>query len=203
MIPLGLGGLFIAGFITRVQFLDRSLWLDEAWVANSIRAASLHQAIYYDDWLQTTPPLFIALSRLITALFGTSNAALRALPAFSGIISVMLFLFLAVRLLKTSALITTLLFVFSPRLILYSQSVKQYSTDVLSTVTLLLLGHLYMENHSERWFYLLLAGFVALSFLSYNVMLFLRLSCTPPSYNLICGRKRTILQSRSILIGRG
>lgn len=174
MILLGLGGLLIAGVITRVQFLERSLWLDEAWVANSIRAASLHQAIYYDAWLQTTPPLFIALSRVITTLFGTSNAAFRALPVFSGIISVMLFSFLAVRLLKPCfALIATLLFVFSPRLILYSQSVKQYSTDVLSTVALLLLGHLYLEKHSERSFYVLLAGFVALSFLSYSAMLFL------------------------------
>src|SRR5262245_1585196 len=50
---LVLGGLLLAGVITRVQFLDRSLWLDEAWVANSIRAPSLQQAIYYDDWLQT------------------------------------------------------------------------------------------------------------------------------------------------------
>jgi hypothetical protein len=82
-----LGGLLLAGIITRVYSLDRSLWLDEAWVANSIQSASLGQAIYYDDWLQTTPPLFIALSRLITAL-GTSNVAFRALPAFAGIVSI-------------------------------------------------------------------------------------------------------------------
>jgi len=56
LILLILCGLLAAGVITRVQFLDRSLWLDEAWVANSIRAANLQQAIYYDDWLQTTPP---------------------------------------------------------------------------------------------------------------------------------------------------
>jgi hypothetical protein len=66
---LVLGGLVLAGVITRVQFLDRSLWLDEAWLANSILAASLPQAIYYDDWLQTTPPLFVALARLVTAVF--------------------------------------------------------------------------------------------------------------------------------------
>jgi uncharacterized membrane protein len=114
------------------------LWLDEAWVANSIRAASLQQAIYYDHWLQTTPPLFIALSRLVTAVFGTSNVAFRALPALSGIVSVLLFSFLALRLLKPSfAIIAILLFVFSPRVILYSQSLKQYSTDVLSTISLL------------------------------------------------------------------
>src|SRR5919108_5000196 len=88
---LALGGLLLAGIMTRVQFLDRSLWLDEAWVANSVLAASLSQAIYYDDWLQTTPPLFVALTRVVTAVFGTSNIAFRALPALSGVVSVLLF----------------------------------------------------------------------------------------------------------------
>jgi uncharacterized membrane protein len=171
---LVLGGLVLAGVITRVQFLDRSLWLDEAWLANSILAASLPQAIYYDDWLQTTPPLFVALARLVTAVFGTSNVAFRALPALSGIVSVLLFSFIALRLLKPSfAMIALLLFVFSPRVILYSQSLKQYSTDVLSTISLLALGCLYIEKRDDPWFYGLLAAFVVLSFLSYPAMLFL------------------------------
>ena len=174
LVLLTLGGLLAAAVITRVHLLDRSLWLDEAWVANSIRASSLHQAIYYDDWLQTNPPLFIALSRLVTAVFGTSNVAFRALPALSGIVSMLLFSFIALRLLKPGfAMIAILLFVFSPRVILYSQSLKQYSTDVLSTISLLVLGYLYIEKRADRWFYVLLAAFVALSFLSYPAMLFL------------------------------
>src|SRR5262245_51806640 len=174
LILLILCGLLAAGVITRVQFLDRSLWLDEAWVANSIRAPSLQQAIYYDEWLQTNPPLFIALSRLVTAVFGTSNVAFRALPALSGIVSVLLFSFMALRLLKPSfAMIAILLFVFSPRVILYSQSVKQYSTDVFSTISLLVLGYLYIEKRDDHAFYLLLAAFAVLSFLSYPAMLFL------------------------------
>jgi uncharacterized membrane protein len=174
LVFLVLGGLLLAGFITRLYLLDRSLWLDEAWVANSIRAPSLHQAIYYDDWLQTTPPLFIALSRLTTALIGTSNVAFRVLPALSGIVSLLLFAFIALRFLKPSfAMIAILLFVFSPRVILYSQSVKQYSTDVLSTISLLVLGSLYIERRNDHSFYLLLAAFAVLSFLSYPAMLFL------------------------------
>jgi uncharacterized membrane protein len=173
LVLLVLGGLVLAGVITRVQFLDRSLWLDEAWVANSILAPSLSQAIYYDDWLQTTPPLFVALTRLVTAVFGTSNVAFRTLPALSGIVSVLLFSFIALRLLKPSfAMIAILLFVFSPRMMLYSQSLKQYSTDVLSTISLLALGYLYISKRDDRWFYGLLAAFVVFSFLSYPAMLF-------------------------------
>jgi hypothetical protein len=174
--PVGLIVLFallVAGVVSRVYFLDRSVWLDEAWVANSLLARSLGEAFYYDAWLQTSPPLFIVLGRVFTYFFGTSNVALRALPAISGIIAVVLLAFLALRLLRPSfALLALLLFVFSPRTILYSQSVKQYSTDVLSTIGLLTLGQVYLEKYSDRWFYGLLAGVIVLSFLSYPAMLF-------------------------------
>jgi len=170
---LALGGLLLVGAITRISYLDRSLWLDEAWVANSIRSGSLYQAFYYDDWLQTTPPLFIVISRLITTLFGASNVAFRMLPVFAGIVSILLFSFIALRLLRPSyAMIATLLFVFNPRLILYSQSLKQYSTDVLSTLSFIAVGHMYMEKRTDRWFYVLVASFVALSFLSYPMIVF-------------------------------
>ncbi len=45
-----------------VQNIGRSLWLDEAWVANSIHAPSLREMFYYPDWLQTNPPSFLLLS---------------------------------------------------------------------------------------------------------------------------------------------
>ena len=121
VVLLILCALLVAGVASRVHFLDRSLWLDEAWVANSMQAASLRGAFYYDEWLQTSPPLFIVIGRFFIYLFGTSNVALRVLPAFSGIIAVFLLSFLAFRLLRPSfALLAVLLFVFSPRVILYS-----------------------------------------------------------------------------------
>jgi len=170
---LTLGGLLLAGAIVRLSYLERSLWLDEAWVANSIQSPTLYGALYYDDWLQTTPPLFVVMSRVIATLFGTSNVAFRILPAVAGIISILLFGFTAFRLLKPNyAVIATLLFVFNPQLILYSQSLKQYSTDVLSTVIFIVVGYMYMAKRSDRWFYVLLASFVVLSFLSYQVIVF-------------------------------
>jgi 4-amino-4-deoxy-L-arabinose transferase-like glycosyltransferase len=173
VLALILGGLLLVGAIMRLSYLDRSLWLDEAWVANSVQSPTLHEAFYYDDWLQTTPPLFVVMSRVITALFGTSNMAFRIFPAVAGIISVLLFGFIAFRLLKPNyAMIATLLFVFNPRLILYGQSLKQYSTDVLSTVIFIVAGYMYMTKRTDRAFYVLLASFVALSFLSYQMIVF-------------------------------
>ena len=165
--------LLLAGIASRVHLLGRSLWLDEAWVANSMQAPTLSGAFFYDDWLQTSPPLFIALGRASILLLGTSNVALRVLPACFGVLAILLFVFIAFKFLKpTFALIGVLLFVVSPRVIVYSQSLKQYSSDVLATVGLLVLALVFLDKRSDRWFWGLFAGAVALSFLSYPAMLF-------------------------------
>ena len=60
--------------------LGRSLWLDEAWVANSALAATWRGMFYYSGWVQTTPPLFLTLERAFVGLFGLSNVSLRLVP---------------------------------------------------------------------------------------------------------------------------
>jgi hypothetical protein len=173
-VSLILSVLFIAAVFTRVHLLGRSLWLDEAWIANAVLAPSLREAIYYDAWLQTAPPFFIVLTRLALLLFGISNATLRIVPALSGIASAILISFIALKLLKPIfAIIAVSLFVFCPDIILYSQSLKQYSTDVLCAVALLALALFHLEKRSGRSFYLAITGFVVLAFLSYPAILFL------------------------------
>jgi hypothetical protein len=165
--------LLLAGIASRIHLLGRSLWLDEAWVANSMQAPTLSGAFFYEDWLQTSPPLFIALGRVSILLLGTSSVALRFLPAFAGILAMFLFAVLAFKFLRPIfALIALLLFIVSPRVIVYSQSLKQYSSDVLATTGLLVLGLFYLEKRSDQCFWALLAGAVFFSFLSYSAMLF-------------------------------
>ena len=173
VVLLILGSLLLAGIVSRVHLLGRSLWLDEAWVANSMQAPTLSAAFFYDDWLQTSPPLFIALGRAFILLLGSSNVALRFLPALSGILAMFLFAALAFKFLRPIfALLALLLFIVSPRVIVYSQSLKQYSSDVLATIGLLVLGLFYLEKRSDDWFWGLLAGAVVFSFLSYSAMFF-------------------------------
>lgn len=90
LILLILCGLLAAGVITRVQFLDRSLWLDEARVANSIGASAYTKRSITMTGCRRTH-LFIALSRLVTAAFGTSYLAFQPLSVLSGLVSVLLF----------------------------------------------------------------------------------------------------------------
>jgi hypothetical protein len=64
----------------RLDGLDRSLWLDEAWVANSVLAPDLRGMFFYEDWLQTSPPLFLLLVRGTVKLLGASNLTFRLVP---------------------------------------------------------------------------------------------------------------------------
>lgn len=35
------------------------MWLDEAWVASSVRTGTWEGLFFYPGWLQTSPPLFL------------------------------------------------------------------------------------------------------------------------------------------------
>src|SRR5580658_7233610 len=74
------GALLLAVLGLGIFGMSRSLWLDEAWVANSVQAPSLSGMFYYPGWLQVNPPLFLLLVRGVVRLAGASNAAFRLIP---------------------------------------------------------------------------------------------------------------------------
>src|SRR5579863_4334225 len=68
--------------------IERSLWLDETWVANSVLQPALSGMFNYPDWLQTTPPLFLLLERGVVQVFGLSNFTLRIIPLALSLVAV-------------------------------------------------------------------------------------------------------------------
>jgi hypothetical protein len=137
----------VYGVLQRCSGLGRSLWLDEAWVANSVSAPSLEGMFYYDAWLQSSPPLFLLLVRLTVAPFGPSNTSFRAVPFFMGILAILSMLLFAARTLSRQyALLAWTLLVLSPFAIDYSKELKQYSSELAVSATILLLTSLYVEN---------------------------------------------------------
>jgi uncharacterized membrane protein len=149
-------GVAVSGVVLRSSSLGRSLWLDEAWVANSVSERSLAGMFYYDAWLQTSPPLFLLLVRVVVALFGLSNTVLRAVPAAMGILAVFIMLLFAQRILSRQfAMLAWVLLVFSPVAVNYSRQLKQYSAELAVTTTILLMCALYIENGTTRRFWLL------------------------------------------------
>ncbi|HQO58021.1 MAG TPA: glycosyltransferase family 39 protein [Candidatus Omnitrophota bacterium] len=132
-----------AGVIFRaIQYLyNRSLWFDEAVVANKIGDYSLLELINGADASKSLayPPGFLAAEKMMMLLFGGSEYALRFIPACLGILSVILFYFVIENILSVKARFAALcLFASSSSLILYSAEAKPYSGDIAWTLLLLL-----------------------------------------------------------------
>jgi hypothetical protein len=131
--------------------IQRSLWLDEAWVANSVHAPTLHQMFYYPGWLQTTPPLFLLLERTAIGILGLSNAALRAVPLALEMAAAGLFFAAARRVVSLPlAVLAATLVVFNPVAIEYSRTAKQYSGEIAASAALLAAASAYIQRPSSR-----------------------------------------------------
>jgi hypothetical protein len=131
----------ILGILLRLrQYLfDRSLWLDESMLSLNIIRRSAVELLKPLDYAQAAPAGFLWLEKLAVHYFGTGELALRLVPLFCGIASVMLFALVARKFLPSSAVpVAVGLFSVSEPLIYYSSEVKQYSTDVAFALILCL-----------------------------------------------------------------
>lgn len=162
------------GLWLRAAYLGRSLWLDEAWVANSVLTGTLSDMFYYDRWVQTTPPLFLLVTRYTVQWLGLSNEVLRAAPVLFSLLAGVIMYALARRLVGryTALLAWTLLFL-SPTAITWARYLKQYSLELLVTNVLLWLSVRYLERPSGRRFALLAAAALFGLLASYPAILLL------------------------------
>jgi 4-amino-4-deoxy-L-arabinose transferase-like glycosyltransferase len=146
-----LAALLAVGAAARTHGLGRSLWLDEAWVANSVLAPGLAEMLRYEAWLQTSPPLFLILVRGTAALAGDGNLAFRLLPWLFSLASLALFAALAWRWLGApAALASVALFALSPHVALAGASLKPYASDAFGSLALLAAGAAYLARPSGR-----------------------------------------------------
>gem|GEM_PF-1058924 len=166
----------VIGIVLRTRGLERSLWQDEAWVANSVLASSWHGMFFYDAWLQTSPPLFLVLVRSALSAYGLSDWSLRLIPFLCGAAACIVMWVLIRRLPAPGwsvKLFMIVLFALSPTAIAYSYVLKQYGAELLSSTGLLLVTLVYVERQSWPRF-LILSGTAILSLLlGYGTVLFL------------------------------
>jgi hypothetical protein len=138
---LTLAVLALGGILRLNRYLyNRSLFLDEAYIASNVLNRNLVQLTESLDYNQVAPLGWMALVRLATDFFGISEPALRLVPLLSGLGSLALFYLLAKRYLApTGALVACVLLATTDPAIQWSVMVKQYSTDLLFAVAILLL----------------------------------------------------------------
>lgn len=169
---LALAFLLAAG-VAATRHLGRPLWIDEAWVGNSVLEPTWRQMIFYPDWAQTTPLSFLALMRISVKLLGASELALRLPGALCGAALGALALLLGLRLFRPAVALLCAAFPFlAPTVIPYCDQVKQYGCDVAVGYLLTFLGWRYWERPTRGRFVALCAITTACLTLSYTAVFF-------------------------------
>ncbi len=147
--------LLAAGLLVRlvIFFQNRSLFIDEANLALNIiekNAGAFFQPL---DYQQYAPPLFLLMEKVNTLLFGNGELALRFLPLLASLLQLHLFYLLVKKFIPQSCLwwLPLYLMAFSPMLIQYATEIKQYSTDVLTSVFFLYLALRWPYDQLSRW----------------------------------------------------
>lgn len=145
---------------------NRSLFIDEACLSSQI-VDRTYAGLFDNFEFQYAPPLFAVGLKAMTDLFGSHEYALRLIPLIASIIGLLLFYRLCKIYLKEGDCIFPLfLFSFGMPMLQYASEVKQYSTDVLVTLLLLLLAIRWRieDFNSKRAILLALLGSVLVWF---------------------------------------
>jgi 4-amino-4-deoxy-L-arabinose transferase-like glycosyltransferase len=123
------------------RWLDnRSLWLDESFLALNLIDKSWTEIVGQLDYEQGAPPGFLLIESASVALFGDGERALRLFPLIAAIASLFLFHAVARRFLRPlPALLALVLFATNESLLYYSSEVKPYASDVAVGLLLVLL----------------------------------------------------------------
>jgi len=135
--------LIVLGLFLRLwQFwANRSLWLDEAMVANNIVGRSFAGLLSPLDDGVVAPVGFLFVEKVAIALLGSTEYALRLYPLVAGLVASILMLKVASACVsRVATLLAVALFVFSERLIYFASEVKPYSSDVMWSLLLIFIG---------------------------------------------------------------
>ncbi|WP_170110704.1 glycosyltransferase family 39 protein [Flavilitoribacter nigricans] len=157
--------LFLGLLLRLVVYLqNRSLFLDEANLARNIAEISLADCFAPLRYQQYAPPLFLVLEKINFLLAGASEYSLRFWPLIMGGLALLILYDLLRQLSEKSwaGLFVFYLFACSQVFIRYSAELKQYSTDMAVTSTLVWLALRYRPTTGKRIALWILAGSLAI-----------------------------------------
>ncbi|MGB0931975.1 MAG: glycosyltransferase family 39 protein [Chitinophagales bacterium] len=130
---------------------NRSLWIDEARVALNIVNRSYAELLKPLSLNQVAPIGFLFIEKFFANLFGNHDWTMRIFPLLSFLISIPLFFKLSFKLTQSKhfALLACAIFSLSMHMMFYSSEVKQYSTDVLISVIVVLSSLSFLESKNK------------------------------------------------------
>jgi hypothetical protein len=169
ILPLGV-------LLSVIQFFyNRSLWLDEAFIANNLINRSFLELLHPLDDNQVAPILYLFLQKLMIVVFNYNELSFKILPLIFYIFSALLF-YKIIHHYFSNDLVKILVFsIFSTNyvLIYYSSEIKQYIFDVFVTLWLYNLSIKLLEHKNHK--FICFAGIVSI-FLS-NVSVIVLFTC--------------------------
>jgi hypothetical protein len=122
-----------------VYIADRSLMIDEAFIALNLERHSTAELLGELDWNQAAPIGFLELENALTAVFGSSEYVLRAAPFVASLVALVLFARLAANMFHGYVIpLAVLLFAGIALVTSYGAVVKPYSFDVVIVLALYL-----------------------------------------------------------------
>lgn len=133
--------------------VGRSLWLDEAMLAYSFSKRSLFtltSGVF--EWDQSAPVLYLYLVKLLTLVFGNTEFVLRSFSIFSYVFVLFLSWFAAKRLFRIKYPILVSAFLANMNFLLqYSNMFKQYLSECIWVLLVLVVYYLYKEKGLAWW----------------------------------------------------
>lgn len=149
--------VFFLGMAFRFHsyLFNRSLWLDEAMLANNIIQHSLFDLITKPmDMSQFAPIGFLSIIKILVILLDESERVLRLLPIIAGVLMLTVVIWVARLIFSefSSQLAFVGLVAFSPILIYYSVELKQYIVDACLGVLMLGIGIKLSQKYAQPEF---------------------------------------------------
>jgi 4-amino-4-deoxy-L-arabinose transferase-like glycosyltransferase len=188
----------VGGILLRWYRLGgQSLWLDEGYTALQ-SSLSIPNLIGFAR-SETYPPLFPLLQHVWTVLFGNSEAALRGVSSFCGILSLAVFYALAKKVLKDGLAVALAVWLFSLSIvqIWYSREARTYELSSFLALVGLYVLVAFLERRSAALFALIVVA-TAASLYTHNMMFFYLLALdltwlTYPSQRSVTERIKELL----------
>ena len=142
-----------------VYLANRSLIVDEAFMALNVARRSATGLTGQLDWNSAAPIAFLEIEKGLTALFGSSDFVLRLAPLAASLVAVFLFVELAKRVLDTYAVaLAALLFAGVALATAYAAIAKPYAFDLAFVIGISLATLAALREEDANWPILLLAG---------------------------------------------
>lgn len=134
--------IFSLGFLLRLHayLVNNSFFIDEILLSFNVIYRNYSGLIFPLDYNQSAPFLFLFLTKLVVSKMGIGEFAFRLVPFLSSVASIAAFYFLSKKVLDRfgTRCLATLLFCINFQLLFYAQAFKQYSSDVLIAILILL-----------------------------------------------------------------